>query len=43
MKYKAEMGMGEKMLDVFPAASNEIVEADDIVALGQKAVTKVGA
>jgi hypothetical protein len=36
------MRMGEKMLDVLLASGYEIVEADNIVALGQKAVTKVG-
>ena len=42
MKHKAEMRMGEKVLDVLLAAGDEIVEADDIVALGQEAVAKVG-
>jgi hypothetical protein len=36
------MRMGEKMLDVLLASGNEIVEADNIVALRQKAVAKVG-
>jgi hypothetical protein len=35
------MGIREKMLDVLPAASYQIVEADDGVAFSQKAVTKV--
>jgi hypothetical protein len=42
VKYKAEMRMGEEMLEILPTAGNKIVEADDIVSLCQEAVAKVG-
>jgi hypothetical protein len=42
VKYKAEMRMGEKVLDILPATGNEVVEADDLMAFGQEAVAKVG-
>ena len=37
------MRMSEKMLDILPAAGNEVVEADDLVALRQQAVAEMGA
>jgi hypothetical protein len=43
VKKEPEVRVGEEMLDVLTPASNEIVETDDFMALGQKPVTKMRA
>jgi hypothetical protein len=42
VKHKAEMRVGEKVLDVLATAGNKVIETDDIVALHQEAVREMG-